>query len=60
MKENNYIDIIITVVLRSDYVKLLIKSIDKYTTYPYKIHIVTDIRNEEEQKKEIEAKFSQK
>ena len=50
MKENNYIDIIITVVLRSDYVKLLIKSIDKYTTYPYKIHIVTDVRNEEEQK----------
>jgi len=50
MKKNNYIDIIITVVLRSDYVKLLIKSIDKFTVYPYKIHIVTDVRNEEEQK----------
>lgn len=46
----NNIDIIITVVLRSDYVKLLINSIDKYTKYPYKIYIVTDIRNEEEQK----------
>ena len=29
------IDIIITVVMRSDYVKLLIKSIDRYTKYPY-------------------------
>ena len=43
------IDIIITVVMRSDYVKLLIKSIDRYTKYPYKIYIVTDIRNEAEQ-----------
>tara|TARA_R100000005_G_C4981673_1_gene191269 strand:- start:741 stop:1529 length:789 start_codon:yes stop_codon:yes gene_type:complete len=45
----NNIDIIITVVLRADYVKLLIESIDKYTKYPYKIYIVTDIRNKEEQ-----------
>lgn len=45
----NNIDIVITVVLRSDYVRLLIKSIDRYTKYPYKIYIVTDIRNNEEQ-----------
>ena len=49
MKNNDYIDILITVVLRSDYVKLLIKSIDKFTTYSYKISIITDVRNEKEQ-----------
>ena len=56
---NDYIDIIITVLLtregqlgsprRDGYLKYLLKSIDKFTNYPYKIHIVTDVRNEEEQ-----------
>ena len=46
----DYIDIIITVLLtkegqpgsprRDGYLKLLIQSIDKFTNYPYKIHIV--------------------
>ena len=56
---NDYIDIIITVLLtregqlgsprRDGYLKHLLKSINKFTNYPYKIHIVTDVRNEEEQ-----------
>lgn len=58
MYEDN-IDIIITVLLtkegqpgsprRDGYLKVLMNSIDKFTDYPYKIHIVIDVRNEEEQ-----------
>ena len=53
------IDIIITVLLtregqpgsprRDGYLKVLMNSIDKFTDYPYKIHIVTDVRTEEEE-----------
>ena len=64
----DYIDIIITVLLtkegqpgsprRDGYLKLLIQSIDKFTNYPYKIHIVTDVRNEEEERLFVELKDS--
>ena len=49
-KYNDNIDMIITATGRIEYLNLLIHSIDKYTEYPYKIYIVTDIRNEVEQK----------
>lgn len=47
-KYEDNIDMIITAVGRLDYLKLLTRSIDKYTNYPHKIYIVTDVRNDKE------------
>lgn len=47
-KYNDNIDIIITAVGRIEYIKLLIRSIRKYTNYLYKIYIVVDVRNDNE------------
>mgnify|MGYP003114584011 CR=1 FL=1 len=57
---NENIDIIIPILLtrhgvpegdrRDGYLNLLIDSIDKFTNHPYKIYVVPDVRNEEEQK----------
>ena len=47
---NDNIDMIITAVGRIKYVNILIESIDKYTEYPHKIYVVTDVRNDKEKK----------
>ena len=40
---------IITAVGRMEYINIFINSIEKYTDYPHKIYVVTDIRNDNEQ-----------